>query len=97
MLFFYTSYNLYLYNVFCLFILSVLFCYGLFMHCSFVLCTLNQGIVAKEPSAQSIIELIVDYRRKKSDMQPIAINGERVERVSDFSFLGTHIEEDLSW
>ena len=44
-----------LFNVFCLFILSVLFCYGLFMYCSSVLCSLNQGIAAKEPCAQSIL------------------------------------------
>ena len=43
-----------LFNVFCLFILSVLFCYGLFIYCSSVLCSLNQGIAAKEPCAQSI-------------------------------------------
>src|SRR4029434_4762932 len=55
-------------------------------------CTLNNLVL----NTSKTKELIVDYRRKKSDMQPIAINGERVERVSDFSFLGTHIEEDLS-
>ena len=44
-----------LFNVFCLFILSVLFCYGLFIYCSSVLCSLNQGIAAKEPCAQSIL------------------------------------------
>src|SRR4029434_3559208 len=43
-----------LFNVFCLFILSVMFCYGLFMYCSSVLCGLNQGIAAKEPCAPSI-------------------------------------------
>src|SRR4029434_7289941 len=56
-------------------------------------CTLNNLVL----NTSKTKELIVDYRRKKSDMQPIAINGERAERVSDFSFLGTHIEEDLSW
>src|SRR4029434_9252557 len=34
--------------------LSVSFCYGLFMYCSSILCSLNQGIAAKEPCAQSI-------------------------------------------
>ena len=38
-----------------LFILSVLFSYGLFIYCSSVLCSLNQGIAAKEPCAQSIL------------------------------------------
>ena len=56
-------------------------------------CTLNNLVL----NTSKTKELIVDYRRKKSDMQPIAIHVERVERVSDFSFLGTHIEEDLSW
>ncbi|KAF7644409.1 hypothetical protein LDENG_00222340, partial [Lucifuga dentata] len=42
-------------------------------------------------------ELITDYRRNKTDIQPLFIGGECVERVSDFRFLGVHIEEDLTW
>ncbi|KAK3535342.1 hypothetical protein QTP70_009354 [Hemibagrus guttatus] len=43
-------------------------------------------------------ELIVDFRREKGRMHdPIHINGMAVERVYSFTFLGTHISEDLSW
>lgn len=36
--------------------------------------------------------------RKKKDVQtPLYINDERVGRVGNFKFLGTHIAEDLSW
>ncbi|KAF7650739.1 hypothetical protein LDENG_00121520, partial [Lucifuga dentata] len=41
-------------------------------------------------------ELIIDYRRNKMDIQPLFIGGECIERVSDFRFLGVHIEEDLT-
>src|SRR4029434_2539337 len=55
-----------LFNVFCLFILSVLFYYGLFICCSSVLCSLNQGIAAKEPCAQSILpELMIMMRSEE--------------------------------
>lgn len=36
-----------------------------------------------------INNLIVNFRRKKSALQPLLINGECVERVSDFRFLGS--------
>ena len=42
-------------------------------------------------------ELIIDYRRIKPDIQPIYMNGESVERVSNFRFLGIHIQKDLTW
>ena len=42
-------------------------------------------------------ELIVDFRRKKTDIQPLLIGGTCVERVSDFRFLGVNIMEDLTW
>ena len=42
-------------------------------------------------------ELIVDFRNKKTDIQPLHISGECVERVTDFRFLGVHISEDLTW
>ena len=42
-------------------------------------------------------ELIVDFRRKKTDIQPLLIGGTCVERVSDFHFLGVNIMEDLTW
>ena len=40
----------------------------------------------------------MDFRRTGSRAHtPICINGEAVERVSSFKFLGIHISEDLSW
>ncbi|KAK0153202.1 hypothetical protein N1851_005108 [Merluccius polli] len=42
-------------------------------------------------------ELIIDYRKKQDTHTPLHINGERVERVSSFKFLGIHISENLSW
>lgn len=42
-------------------------------------------------------ELVVDFRRKKEEnLQPLYINGQYLERVAVFSFLGIQIEEDLS-
>lgn len=42
-------------------------------------------------------ELVIDYRREKTDIAPLIISGDRVEQVSDFCFLGVHIEEGLTW
>ena len=42
-------------------------------------------------------ELVVDYRRKKTVIQPLMIGGVCVERVSDFRFLAVNIMEDLTW
>ena len=43
-------------------------------------------------------EIIVDFRRKKKGtVSPLRIDGECVERVASFRFLGVHIQEDLSW
>lgn len=42
-------------------------------------------------------ELIVDFRRKKTDFQPLVISGDNVERASNFRFLGVHLEEHLTW
>ena len=42
-------------------------------------------------------EIIVDFRKKPSQIQPLSINGEIIERVSNFKFLGTIISDDLRW
>lgn len=39
----------------------------------------------------------VDFRRKRPDPQPIYINGDCVERVSNFKFLGLQLDDDLCW
>lgn len=40
--------------------------------------------------------IVVDYRKKKTDIKPLHIRGDCVERVSDFRFPGVHMTEDLS-
>ncbi|KAK0140100.1 hypothetical protein N1851_022986 [Merluccius polli] len=43
-------------------------------------------------------ELIIDFRRKKkTDIQPLVINGDEVKITSNFRFLGVHLDNDLSW
>ena len=42
-------------------------------------------------------DVIIDFRRKKTDILPLYINGVSVERVVDFRFLAVHLEEDLTW
>ena len=42
-------------------------------------------------------ELIVDYRKRRAEQDPININGAVVERVESFKFLGVHITNKLSW
>ena len=42
-------------------------------------------------------EMLIDFRRKRTDPAPVHIRGDVVERVSDFKFLGTHISCDLTW
>lgn len=42
-------------------------------------------------------DLIVDFRRRRLDIQPLYISEDRVERVPDFRFLGVHFMENLAW
>ena len=42
-------------------------------------------------------EIIVDFRKSKSPTTPLNINGEDVEIVEDFKFLGTTISSNLKW
>ena len=42
-------------------------------------------------------ELIVDYRKWRTEHVPILINGAVVEQVESFKFLGVHITNKLSW
>lgn len=41
-------------------------------------------------------ELILDYRRKKTDIPSLIISGDYVERMTDFRFLGDQIEDSLT-
>lgn len=42
-------------------------------------------------------ELVVDFRKRATPLLPLFINGEVVERVTCFKFLGTTIHQSLSW
>ncbi len=42
-------------------------------------------------------EVIIDFRKNMGDHAPLYINGDCVERVTAFKFLGVHISETLSW
>jgi hypothetical protein len=42
-------------------------------------------------------EMVVDYRGKKGPVEPLVINGEPIEIVDFFKFLGTTMSNDLSW
>ncbi|KAK0154257.1 hypothetical protein N1851_003646 [Merluccius polli] len=42
-------------------------------------------------------EIVVDFRKKKTEPQPIYINGTAVERVDTFKYLGVNITKDLTW
>ncbi|XP_029938457.1 NACHT, LRR and PYD domains-containing protein 3-like [Salarias fasciatus] len=42
-------------------------------------------------------EVIVDFRKRRSDPPPLFIHGDPVERVHTFTFLGTVITDNLSW
>jgi hypothetical protein len=42
-------------------------------------------------------EMIVDYRKKRTEHTPILIDGAVVEQVECFKFLGVHITNKLTW
>ena len=42
-------------------------------------------------------ELIVDYRKKKTEHAPILVDGAAVEQVESFKFLGVHITNKPTW
>uniref|UniRef100_A0A3Q3JQD9 Reverse transcriptase domain-containing protein n=1 Tax=Monopterus albus TaxID=43700 RepID=A0A3Q3JQD9_MONAL len=42
-------------------------------------------------------ELIIDFRKNKTAIQPLLINGDYVERVTVFRCLGVYIKEDITW
>ena len=48
-------------------------------------------------NTSKIKELIVDFRRKTTDFQPLVIKGDDVERTSNFRFPGIHLNDDLTW
>jgi hypothetical protein len=42
-------------------------------------------------------EMVIDFRVNKNEKLPLTINGQHVEEVSQFKFLGTFISNDLKW
>ena len=42
-------------------------------------------------------EIIMDFRRNRTALAPLHLNGDCMKRVSSFKFLGVHISEDLTW
>ena len=42
-------------------------------------------------------EMIVDYRKRRTEHAPILIDGAVVEQVESFKVLGVHITNKLSW
>ncbi len=42
-------------------------------------------------------ELVVDYQRKRSPPVPVTIQGEEVERVDSYKYLGVQINKKLDW
>ena len=42
-------------------------------------------------------EMVIDLRKHKGEPAPLNINGDCVQWVFSFKFLGTHLSEDLSW
>jgi hypothetical protein len=42
-------------------------------------------------------EMIVDYRKMRTEHTPILIDGAVVEQVESFKFLGVHINNKLEW
>lgn len=50
-----------------------------------------------EPKTKKTKEIIVDFRKTKTQHTGLSIDGEEMERVAHFKFLGVHLSEDLSW
>ena len=48
-------------------------------------------------NASKTREMIVDFRKRKNPLAPIIVNGDSIERVDCFKFLGSIISSDLAW
>ena len=42
-------------------------------------------------------EMIIDFRKNKEDPEPVILKGKTVERVHSYKYLGTIIDDTLSW
>ena len=48
-------------------------------------------------NASKTKEIVIDFRKKGAPVPPLLINGEAIEKVETFKFLGTLISDDLKW
>ncbi|XP_061590888.1 uncharacterized protein LOC133456429 [Cololabis saira] len=59
------------------------------------------GLISKENNLTlntgKTKEIIVNFRKQNTDPDPLYINGQRVERVHSFRFLGLLISDSISW
>ncbi|XP_078085185.1 uncharacterized protein LOC144503927 isoform X1 [Mustelus asterias] len=42
-------------------------------------------------------EIVINFRKRKGEHAPVYINGDEIERVESFKFLGAQITNNLSW
>uniref|UniRef100_A0ABM5GPN4 Single-strand DNA endonuclease ASTE1 isoform X2 n=1 Tax=Pogona vitticeps TaxID=103695 RepID=A0ABM5GPN4_9SAUR len=59
-------------------------------------CCLQMGLYLNQLLCNPLPEPELSWRKRNVHL-PLYINGEEVERVGSFKFLGTYISEDLSW
>ena len=55
------------------------------------------AMTTTSPNVIKTKEMIVDYRKRRTEHAPILIDGAVVEQVESFKFLGIHITNKLSW
>ena len=55
------------------------------------------ALLSQDICNRNMIEMIVYYRKRRTEHAPILIDGAVVEQVESFKFLGVHITNKLSW
>ena len=50
-----------------------------------------------ELSLKNCKEMIIDFRRNKTIIPPIVIDGQQLERVTVYKLLGLWVDDDLMW
>ena len=48
-------------------------------------------------NANKMKEILIDFRKRKGEHAPVYINGDEVERVKSFKFLGVQVTNNLFW
>eukprot|EP00061_Rhincodon_typus_P004640 g23071.t1 len=62
-----------------------------------VLCLQHHYPLQTDLKTAKTEELIIEFRKKGGEQDPIDINGTEVDRVKRIKFLGVMITDDLSW